>query len=117
NRQRQGPCILSKNDGTGSYGNIVAIGESDVAPGVIWVGTDDGNIQLSRDGGATFVEVSKTLPGGPKEYYVSRVEPSHFEAGTAYASLDGHRSDDLKPYVFVTRDYGATWASIAGNLP
>lgn len=116
-RQRAGACILSKNDGTTAYGTIVTIAESSVQPGVIWVGTDDGNIQVSRDGGATFTEVSKTLPGGPKEYYVSRVEASHFEAGTAFVSLDGHRSDDLKPYLFVTRDYGATWTSLVANLP
>jgi hypothetical protein len=116
-RQRRGECILSRNDGVSAYGTITTIAESRVAPGVIWVGTDDGNVQVSRDGGATFAEVGKTIPGGTKEYYVSRVEASNFDAGTAYISLDGHRSDDLKPYIFATRDFGATWTPIAGNLP
>jgi hypothetical protein len=116
-RQRRGDCILSRNDGVSAYGTITTLDESPVTPGVIWVGTDDGNIQVSRDGGATFTEVSKNLPGGSKEYYVSRVAASNFETGTAYVSLDGHRSDDLRPYVFVTRDFGATWTSITGNLP
>ena len=110
-------CILSRNDGVSNYGTIVTVAESPVVPGVLWVGTDDGNIQVSKDGGATWTEVGKNIPGGTKEYYVSRVEASWFDAGTAYASLDGHRSDDLKPYVFVTRDYGATWTSIVADLP
>jgi hypothetical protein len=110
-------CILSKNDGISAYGTIVSVAESPVAPGVLWVGTDDGNIQVSRDGGATWAEVGKNIPGGTKEYYVSRVEASHHDAATAYASIDGHRSNDMRPYVFVTRNYGATWQSIAGDLP
>ena len=111
------PCILSRNDGVTSYGTIITVAESPVQPGVLWVGTDDGNIQVSRDGGAAWTEVGKNIPGGTKDYYVSRVEASWFDAGTAYASLDGHRSDELAPYVFVTRDYGATWTSIVSNLP
>jgi photosystem II stability/assembly factor-like uncharacterized protein len=116
-RQRVGPCILSKGDGTSFYGTITTIAESPVIPGIIWVGTDDGNIQVSRDGGATWTEVSRTLPGGPKEYYVSRVEASHQDPATAYVALDGHRSDDLRPYLFVTRDFGKTWAAMTGDLP
>jgi hypothetical protein len=116
-RERSGACILSKNDGVGTWGTIVTIAESPLVPGILWVGTDDGNVQVSRDGGATWTEVGKNIPGGTKEYYVSRVEASHFDAGTAYVSVDGHRHDDLRPYVWVTRDYGASWTSIAGNLP
>ena len=117
NRQRRGDCILSRNDGVTFYGTITTIAESRAQPGVIWVGTDDGNVQVSRDGGVTFTEVGNKIPGGTKEYYVSRVEASHFDPATAFVSLDGHRSDDLRPYVFMTRDFGATWASIANNLP
>ncbi|HLB54491.1 MAG TPA: hypothetical protein VJK71_05240, partial [Gemmatimonadales bacterium] len=93
------------------------ISESPLVPGVIWVGTDDGNIQVSRDGGTNWVEVGQHFPGGPKEYYVSRVEAAYHDPATAYASLDGHRSDDLRPYVYLTRDYGRTWTSITSNLP
>lgn len=110
--------MLSKNDGVANYGNITTISESPVIPGVLWVGTDDGNIQLSRDGGATWTNVADNVPGLPsRTYQVSRVEASHFDAATCYLSIDGHRADDLKPYVYVTRDFGQTWKSIAANLP
>jgi hypothetical protein len=110
---------LSKNDGVVSYSTITTLSESPVMPGVVWVGTDDGNVQVSRDGGATFTEVSKNLPGlAPNvNHWISRVEASHFDQGTAYVSVDDHRSDDLKPYIFVTRDFGKTFESVVGNLP
>jgi photosystem II stability/assembly factor-like uncharacterized protein len=110
---------LSKNDGVVSYSTIISISESPMLPGVVWVGTDDGNLQVSRDGGVTFTEVGKNLPGLPAnhQYWISRIDASHFDAGTAYVSVDGHRSDDLKPYVFVTHDFGKTFESVAGNLP
>ena len=110
-------CIVSKNDGVSQFGTLTTVAESPLIPGLLWVGSDDGNVQVSQDGGATWAEVGRNIPGGTKQYYVSRVEASYFDAATAYASLDGHRSDDLKPYVFVTRDYGATWTSISGDLP
>jgi len=111
------PCILSRGDGTNTNSNIVSIGESSLTPSVLWVGTDDGNIQVSRNGGATWTEVGQNVPGGTMTYLVTRVEASHFDIATAYASLDGHNSDDLTPYVFVTRDFGQSWESIASNLP
>ena len=104
-----------------SIGSL-AVARSD--KNVIWAGTDDGNLQLSRDGGLTFTEVGKNLPGLPRAalsgdnlYWISRIDASHFDPGTAYVSVDGHRSDDLRPYVFVTRDYGKTFQSIANDLP
>jgi photosystem II stability/assembly factor-like uncharacterized protein len=110
--------MASKHDGTNNYSNIITIAESPELPGVLWVGTDDGNVQLSRDGGATWTNVAKNIPVlANNNHQVSRVEPSHFDAATCYVTVDGHRSDDHKPYVFVTRDYGATWKSIASNLP
>ena len=110
---------LSKNDGVVSYSTITTISESPVMPGIVWAGTDDGNVQVSRDGGMTFTEVSRNLPGltGNYNHWISRVEASHFDQGTAYVSVDDHRSDDLKPYVFVTRDFGKTFQSASGNLP
>ena len=110
---------LSKNDGVVSYSTITTISESPVLPGVVWAGTDDGNLQVSRDGGQTFTEVSRNLPGlsASQMHWVSRIDASHFDAGTAYVSVDDHRSDDLKPYVFVIRNYGQSFESIAGNLP
>jgi photosystem II stability/assembly factor-like uncharacterized protein len=112
-----GAPMASKHDGAASYSNIVTIGESPAAQGVVWVGTNDGNVQVSRDGGATWKNVTDNIKGVPQETHVSRVEPSHFDAGTTYVSFDGHRTDDHKPYVFVTRDFGQTWTSIASNLP
>ncbi len=118
NRMDRGEeCILSRNDGVSRFSTIVSVAESPLVPGLLWVGTDDGNVQMSRDGGATWTEVGRNIPGGTMGYYVSRVEASHFDAATAYASVDGHKSDDLRPYVYVTRDYGESWESIASNLP
>jgi len=109
--------MASKHDGAASYSNIVTISESAAVPGIVWVGTNDGNVQVSRDGGATWENVVAAIPGVPAETHVSRVEASHFDGGTCYVTFDGHRTDDHKPYVFVTRDNGATWTSIANNLP
>ena len=109
--------MASKHDGAASYSNIVTISESSVVPGVLWVGTNDGNVQVSRDGGATWKNVVGNVKGVPKETHVSRVEASHFDGSTAYVSFDAHRTDDHKPYIFVTRDLGETWTSVSGNLP
>jgi hypothetical protein len=109
--------MASKHDGAASYSNIVTIDESPLVAGIIWVGTNDGNVQVSRDGAATWKNVTENIKGVPRETHVSRVEPSAFDAGTCYVSFDGHRADDHKPYVFVTRDFGQTWSSIAANLP
>jgi photosystem II stability/assembly factor-like uncharacterized protein len=109
--------MASKHDGTANYGNITTVAESPVLPGVIWVGTDDGNVQVSRDGGATWTNVAKNIPGVPDNHQIARVEPSYFDAGTCYLVIDGHRNNDHKPYVFVTTDFGATWKSISNNLP
>jgi photosystem II stability/assembly factor-like uncharacterized protein len=109
--------MASKHDGAGAFSSIVTISESPVQPGVIWVGTNDGNVQVTRDGGATWTNVVDRVPGAPKEAHVSRVEASRAAAGTCYVSFDNHRVDDMKPYVFVTRDFGVTWTSVVGNLP
>ncbi len=107
--ERGKPCILSKHDGyvANEFGTITELAESPVLPGVLWAGTDDGNVQVSRDGGNTWAEVGKNIPGVNHEYYVSGLEASWYDAGTAYVALDGHRHDDMKPYVFKTTDYGA----------
>jgi hypothetical protein len=109
--------MASKNDGTSNYGNITTIAESPVLPGVLWIGTDDGNVQLSKDGGATWANMVNNIKGVTGNYQVSRVEPSNFDAATCYVAIDNHRNDDIKPYLYITRDYGATWTSITNNLP
>jgi photosystem II stability/assembly factor-like uncharacterized protein len=109
--------MASKHDGAASFSNIITISESPVVPGVLWVGTNDGNVQVSRDGGTNWKNVVGNIKGAPKEAHVSRVEASPFDGSTAYVSLDAHRTDDHKPYVFVTTDLGETWTAVSGNLP
>ncbi len=108
--------ILSRNDGTSTYGEIVTIAESPLDPAVLWVGTDDGNLQLSRDGGATWTEVGGNVPGVPDGTYVSRVIGSERGPGVAYATFDAHRDGDFRPYVFRTTDWGRSWAPLMDGL-
>ncbi|MGE0443175.1 MAG: WD40/YVTN/BNR-like repeat-containing protein [Gemmatimonadales bacterium] len=103
--------------GAETHATAITISESPILPGVIWVGTDDGNIQLTRNGGRTWSNTRSALRGVPPFTWVSRVTASRFDPATAYVTLDGHRRDDFRPYVFKTTDYGATWTSVAGNLP
>jgi photosystem II stability/assembly factor-like uncharacterized protein len=109
--------MASKHDGAGSYSHIVTVAESPLMPGLLWVGTNDGNVQVSRDAGATWTNVTANVKGVPDGTHVSRVEPSRFDAGTCYATFDGHRTDDHAPYVFITRDFGGTWTAIVQGLP
>jgi photosystem II stability/assembly factor-like uncharacterized protein len=100
------------------YGTIVSSGASPLQPGVLWVGTDDGNVQLSRDGGRTWANVALNNSDLPsQELYVSRVLPSRFDEATAYVTYDGHESGNFQPWVFKTTDFGRTWTDITANLP
>ena len=108
---------LSRHDGIAFYGDIITISESPLKQGLLYVGTDDGNLQVSQDGGKTWKNVIDKVPGVPEHTYVSRVIASHHEESTAYATFDGHRNDDFKPYVFITTDYGESWKNISSNLP
>ncbi|MFM7323193.1 MAG: VPS10 domain-containing protein, partial [Armatimonadota bacterium] len=108
---------LSAFDGEDGYSEIVAVAESPAKAGVLWVGVDDGALQVSQDDGKTWTNLTDRLPGVPPRTYVSRVVPSKFAAGRCYVTLDGHRSNDFKPYVFVTEDFGQTWRSIAAGIP
>ncbi len=92
---------------------IYAISESPKNPNVIWVGTDDGNLQITRDGGKTWTNVVGNVPGLPKNAWVSSVEAGHFDDGTAYATFDLHTFGDMKPYVYRTTDFGKTWTALA----
>ncbi|MFC1555228.1 WD40/YVTN/BNR-like repeat-containing protein, partial [candidate division KSB1 bacterium] len=106
-------------DATGAetHGTIITISESPITPGIIWVGTDDGNIQMTRNSGVSWENVRTRIREVPDDIWVSRVEASHFEAGTAYVSFDGHRSDVFTPWVFKTTDFGRTWQNVSGDLP
>ena len=96
---------------------IISLAESPTSPGILWAGTDDGNLQLSRDAGGTWVNVVANVPGMPRNAPVSHVEPSRVAPGVAYVSFDRHMFDDLAPYVFKTDDFGASWTNISGDLP
>ncbi len=109
--------MASKFDGYATNSVITTVAESAALPGIIWAGTDDGNLQVSKDDGLTFTNVVGKVPGLPDATFVSRVEPSHFDAATCYVTFDGHRTDDTKPYLYVTHDYGQTWQSLAATLP
>jgi photosystem II stability/assembly factor-like uncharacterized protein len=119
--RKSGGLTPDENPGGGAeyHCTIITLAESTIEPGNIWVGTDDGNVQVTRNYGATWAKVgSAGFPGvGRGDVWVSRVEPSHSTRGTAYVSLDGHRYAISKPYIFKTTDYGKTWTSISNNLP
>ncbi|MFO0824095.1 MAG: PDZ domain-containing protein [Gemmataceae bacterium] len=100
-------------------GTITAIAESPKNADVLWAGTDDGNVWITRDGGTKWDNLLDKLKaaGLPGPRWVSSIEPSKTVEGRCYVCLDAHRSDDDKPYLFVTEDFGATWKSLNGNLP
>ena len=101
------------------YCSITSISESVLEAGVLWVGTDDGKVHVSRDHGATWVDLTANLDaaGGADDRYVSRVFASPHDAATAFVAKNGFRNDDFQPLLFRTDDYGATWASIGAGLP
>jgi photosystem II stability/assembly factor-like uncharacterized protein len=111
----------AKQHGEGfiSFCTLTTLAESPVAPGVIWTGSDDGKVQLTRDGGATWSDRTAKLAaaGGPANFWVSRVFPSPHAAGTAFVTKTGWRLDDYRTSFHKTTDFGETWTSIAGNLP
>ncbi|MCJ7582938.1 MAG: hypothetical protein MUP98_20675 [Candidatus Aminicenantes bacterium] len=99
--------------------NITSISESPLSAGIIWVGTDDGNVQLTLDGGAHWTNCAENMAkaGAPRDYYVSRVFASNYNEGSAYAVKTGFQRDNFEPFVFKTDNFGATWTLISANLP
>ena len=109
--------ITDDTTGAETHCTIITVSESPLRPGLLWVGTDDGNVQVSRNDGASWMNVRPNIPGLPAEIWCSRVEASPFDEGTAYATFDGHRSDDFRVYVYKTTDFGKTWAPISNGIP
>ena len=107
---------LSRHDGVQAWPCITAIAESPVKAGVLWAGTDDGNVQISRDGGKTWNNVFNHIPGVQKGAYVSRIEPSYKEEATAYLTFDNHRSADYSIYIYMTKNYGDSWTRITNGI-
>ena len=111
-----GPDAVAKDASTSFYGNIVALTESPKKEGLIYVGTDDGLIQVTNDGGANWTKYEK-FPGVPDMTYVSRLAASSHDENTVYAAFENHKNEDFKPYLLKSADAGKTWTSIAGDLP
>jgi photosystem II stability/assembly factor-like uncharacterized protein len=103
-------------DGNITYCTITTVDESPLVRDLIWVGTDDGIVQVTKDGGKAWTKVNDKITGNPG-YWVSRVVASRHAPGTAFVTFSGLRNDDFRPFVYRTTDYGQTWASIVGNLP
>jgi photosystem II stability/assembly factor-like uncharacterized protein len=99
------------------FGTSTTLAESPLKFGLIYVGTDDGNIHVSKDAGYTWTKISASLPKTVQGLYVSRVAPSAFKEGTVYVSLNGYRNDHFGAYLFVSEDYGTTWSQLGNNLP
>ena len=112
-----GGPITGDNTGVETFGTVFAIAESPKQAGVIWAGSDDGLVHLTRDGGRSWTRVSAAMPGCPEWGTVSLIEPSPFDAATAYVVLDAHRLDDMRPYLYKTADYGVTWKRLDARLP
>ena len=103
--------------GAETHCSITTISESPLVPGLIWIGTDDGNVQITSDGGVTWKNVRQNIADVPDGIWVSCVEASHFDGGTCYLTLDGHRSDNFSTWIFKTTDYGKCWTNITNNIP
>ena len=106
-------------DATGAetHGTITTISESPVRPGILWVGTDDGNVWFTTNDGGSWTNITRRFPGVPAKTWVSRVTASKFDTATVYVAFDNHMENDFKPYLFVSNDFGKTFRSIVNNLP
>ncbi len=107
---------IHKNKSTSNYGNIVSLSESPLNENLLYVGTDDGLIHVTTDGGETWRAIDR-VPFVPQNTYVSDLEASLFDENVVYATFDNHKQGDFTPYVAVSRDQGATWTSMRGDLP
>ena len=112
-RQEQSGGVTIDNSSAETHTTIYAISESPKNPNVLWVGTDDGNLQLSRDGGKTWTNVVTNIKGLPANAWVSSLEAGHFDDGTVYATFDLHTFGDMRPYLYRSVDFGRTWSALA----
>ncbi|HEX4037329.1 MAG TPA: hypothetical protein VHX37_04650 [Acidobacteriaceae bacterium] len=116
-QQSSGGPVMKDNSGAEVYDAILSVTPAESDAKVIWVGTDDGVVQVTRDGGATWKNVTANLPNLPEWGRIESIDVAPDNPGEACIAVDRHFSGDFKPYLFRTADYGATWTSIAGNLP
>lgn len=111
-QQENSGGLSADNSGAENHCTIFAVGESPLDENILWVGTDDGNVQVTFDGGKTWTNVSRNIPNLPKNTWAYFIEPSNFDRNTAYAVFDGHTQNDFKTYVYKTTDGGKSWRSI-----
>lgn len=116
-QRSSGGEIYQDNTAAEFHCTVLTIAESPVQKDVIWAGTDDGNVQVTRDGGKTWTNVKNNIVGLPAFSWVSKIHASEHEAGTAFVAVDQHRMDDYKAYAFMTTDFGKTWTKISTGLP
>jgi photosystem II stability/assembly factor-like uncharacterized protein len=116
-RQQSSGGLTPDNIGVEYGGVIHAISESPKQAGVIWVGTNDGLVQVTRDGGKTWTNVTKNMPNLPPWGTVGNIDASRYDAGTAYVTVDFHQVDNRDPFVYKTNDFGATWKQITNGIP
>jgi hypothetical protein len=112
-----GPRALSRHDGQTNFSTLSVIAESPLDKNVLYAGADDGSIQLTRDAGEHWTNLTKNVRGLPPMLNVSGIAASKYAAGRVYLTVDGHFNDDYHAYVFVSEDYGQTWRAIANGLP
>lgn len=115
NPTESGGLTWSQTGGENHF-TIVTIAESPLDPELVWVGTDDGHVHVTRDGGEAWTEVTQNIPGFPEAGWVSRVEASRHAQGTIYVTVDNHRLDDMRPYVWRSTDFGESWDDLSGGL-
>jgi photosystem II stability/assembly factor-like uncharacterized protein len=111
-RQEESGGVTVDNSSAEMHTSIYSISESPKNGQLLWVGTDDGNLQITRDGAKTWTNVVTNVPGLGKNSWVSTIEASRFDEGTAYATFDRHTFGDMRPYAYKTTDYGKTWTSL-----
>jgi photosystem II stability/assembly factor-like uncharacterized protein len=116
-RQVRSGGLTPDNIGVEYAGVVFAIAESRLQKGLLWAGTNDGLVHVSRDGGATWTNVTKNIPGLLEWGTISNIEPSRYDAGTAYLTVDGHQVDNRDPWIYKTTDYGKTWSLIVNGIP
>jgi len=116
-QQSSGGKIVTDNTAAEFHCTIISIGPSPLDASVIWVGTDDGNVQVTRDAGKSWTNTVKGMTGLAPNAWINKVEASHFEPGTAYVSASHWQDGDYAPYFYKTTDYGRTWTKIVGGLP
>src|SRR5262249_19974560 len=116
-RQRRSGGLTPDNIGVEYAGVVFAIAESPLERGLIWAGTNDGQVQITRDSGMHWTNVTSNIRGLPAWGTVSNIEPSRYDAATAYITVDLHQVNNRDPFVFRTDDYGKSWTSISGDIP